>query len=196
MTKLSILIPTLNEPESIRYLARLRSILDPQIAKYPGQVEIRIHDAGRAMPTGTKRNQLIANSDGEFFVFIDCDDWVPGYYLDEIMKALEYSPDVVNFKGWMTTNGADRRNFIIRLHSKYEESNGVYYRWSNHLSVMRRSCVERVKFPDIWLQEDYQWSKVIHDKKLLRTEFFIDKDMYHYMFSSHKPAYNGTRKRR
>jgi hypothetical protein len=47
---------------------------------------------------------------------------------------------------------------------------------------MRRACVERVKFPDIWQQEDYQWSKVIHERKLLRKEFFIDKDMYWYQY--------------
>lgn len=182
--KLSILVPTLNEPESIRYLKRLRLILDPQIAKYPGEVELRINDAGRFMPTGTKRNELIRNSDGEFIVFIDCDDIVPAYYVDEIMTALDHSPDVVNFKGYMTTNGIDRRNFIIRLGSRYEEVNGVYYRWPNHLSIMRRSCIERIKFPPVWHQEDYQWSKVIHDRKLLKKEVFIDKDMYHYDYKT------------
>lgn len=191
--KLSILIPTLNEPESIRYLKRLRSILDPQVAKYPGEVEIKIHDAGRSMPTGTKRNELIANSDGEFIVFIDCDDWVCDTYVSDIMQALESNPDCVNFRGWMTTNGINRRNFIIRLGSKYEEKNGIYYRWPNHLSIMRRELIKGVKFNPIWIQEDYLWSKEINDRRLLKSEVFIDKELYHYMFVSIKPPQHHAR---
>lgn len=188
--KLSILIPTLNEPESIRYLARLKGILDPQVAKYPGQVEIRINDAGRSMPTGTKRNELIKNSDGEYFSFIDCDDWVSNRYVSEIMRGIEQNPDCLNFKGWMTTDGRNRRDFIIRLGYPYEERNNIYYRWPNHLSVMKRSVVEKVKFPNVWVQEDFLWSKEIKEKGLLKSEVFIDQDLYHYQFVSTKPAYH------
>lgn len=183
--KLSILIPTLNEPESIQYLARLRGILDPQVAKYPGQVELRIHDAGRFMSTGQKRNELIHNSDGEYFSQIDCDDIVPDYYVDEIMKAIESNPDVVSFVGFMTTNGADRREFTIKLGEKYEERNGVYYRHPNHLTCLKRSTVGHIKFRPIWVQEDYYYATEIRDKGLLKSEVHIsDRWMYHYMFVS------------
>lgn len=184
--KLSILIPTLNEPESISYLARLRGILDPQVAKYPGEVEIRIHDAGRSMPTGTKRNELIKNSDGEFFSMIDCDDIIPNYYVDELMKAIAHSPDVVSFIGEMTTDNAHKRNFVIKLGERYEERNGVYYRYCNHLCAFKRSVVEQIKFRPIWVQEDYYYATEIRDRKLLKTEVHINKNMYLYDFKSKK----------
>lgn len=180
--KLSILIPTLNEPESINFLRRLNNILDPQIARYPGHVEKVINDAGRTMPTGTKRNLLIANSEGEYFSQIDTDDLVPAYYVDELMKAIEQSPDVITFNGYMTTNGENRRNFTIELGSGYYEKNGHYYRFPNHLCAFRRSAVHSVYFDPIWNQEDYNWAKKIHDRKLLKTEVHIEKDMYHYDF--------------
>lgn len=181
--KLSILIPTLNEPESINYLHRLNNILDPQIARFPGLVEKVINDAGRAMPTGTKRNELIKNSSGEYFSQIDCDDVVPGYYVDELMKAIEQGPDVVSFIGYMTTNGENRRDFTIKLGSKYEEKNGHYYRFCNHLCCFKRSVVESVKFQPLWVQEDYLYAKEIKERNLLKTEVHIgDRWMYHYDF--------------
>lgn len=187
MTRLSILVCTLNEPYSIDMLKRLRNILDPQIERYKYEVELLIHDAGRFMPTGTKRNELIKICEGEYFCFIDSDDVVSSYYVDEIMKAIASNPDVVTFNGWMTTNGCNRQNFTIKLGSEYTERNNHYYRFPNHLTVMRKEAVQSVKFPDIWVQEDYQWARQIHDRKLLKTEVHIEQDLYWYDFRSNKP---------
>lgn len=183
--KLSILIPTLNEPESIRYLRRLRGILDPQVAKYPGQVEIRINDAGRSMPTGTKRNELIKNSDGEYFSQIDVDDVPAPYYVDEMIQAISSNPDVVTFNGYITTNGSNRREFVIMMSCGYYEDKGVYYRYPNHLCCFKRSVVEHVKFPPIWVQEDYKWATEIKNRRLLKSEVHIgNKWMYHYDYKT------------
>lgn len=184
--KLSILIPTLNEPYYIKGLRRLRSILDPQIARYP-DVELRIHDGGRSIPTGTKRNELIANSKGEYFVQVDSDDVVPSYYVEELMNAIKGSPDVVSFIGDMYTDGHSRKPFTIKLGSRYEERNGHYYRFPNHLCCYKRATVEKVKFPALWVREDYEWSKQI--QHLLKREVHIERHMYSYMFDSKKQHY-------
>lgn len=176
--KLAILICTLADRRD--KLKRLLNILTPQIEKFKDQVYYSLHDAGRFMPTGRKRNELITQTQSDYFVFIDDDDIVPMYYVSEILKAIEQNPDVITFKGYMTTDGRDRRDWTIRLGSKYEERNGHYYRWPNHIVPMRRDAVRGVMFPEIWHGEDYQWSKKINDLKLLKTEVFIDKDLYHY----------------
>lgn len=180
--KLCILIPTLNESYNINKLSRLKNILLPQIERHKGEVDILLNDAGRAMPTGTKRNELIRNSDSEYFSFIDDDDTVPNYYVSELLKAIEQGPDVVTFNGYMTTNGINRRKFVIRLGEKYEEREGIYYRYPNHLCCFKRSVVGTVKFPPLWQQEDYQWATEIMRRKLLQTEVHIDEDLYHYDF--------------
>jgi glycosyltransferase involved in cell wall biosynthesis len=184
--KLSVLIPTLNEPRNIVCLKRLRNILDPQVERYKGQVEIVINDAGRAMPTGTKRNELIKGSAGEYFCFIDDDDKVPMYYIDELMKAIEQGPDVITFIGYMTTNGSNVEHFTIRLGSDYVTRNKHHYRFPNHLCCFKRSLVEHVKFEPIWIQEDYRWAKQIHDRRLAKSEVHINKHMYHYDFDAKK----------
>ena len=113
---------------------------------------------------------------------IDTDDLVPSYYVNEFMRAVESSPDVVSFIGYMTTNGANRREFTIKLGEKYEERQGQYFRYPNHLCFFKRSVVEHIKFPDVWVQEDYMWATEIMRRKLLKTEVHIAKDMYHYDF--------------
>lgn len=174
-----ILICTLQERAN--KLRRLTLELDRQKSKFTG-VDYKIHDAGRAIPTGRKRNQLIEQSFSEYFSFIDDDDMVSSDYIEQIMIAIEKSPDVITFNGWMTTNGANRQDFTIRLGSKYEEKNGHYYRFPNHLCVFKREKVKHIKFPDLWQMEDYQWAKHIHDRGLLKTEVHIEADLYHYQF--------------
>lgn len=189
--KLFILICTL--PERALKLKRLVHGLTRQLAKHP-EASYKIHDAGRSMPTGTKRNQLIEQTESDYFCFIDDDDWVSEHYLDHIMNALQSNPDVVTFNGYMTTNGTTRRNFTIKLGSRYEEKNGHYYRFPNHLCVFRRDKVRHIKFPDIHVGEDYAWAKMINDRRILHNEVHINADLYHYDFQT-KKDYGPTRLR-
>jgi hypothetical protein len=173
------------------------AILNPQVEKHSGLVEVVINDAGRAMPTGTKRNLLIKGSEGTYFCFIDCDDIVPQYYVDELMKAIiENEPDVITFIGHMTTNGANRQDFTIKVGSDYITKDGHHYRYPNHLCCFKRSTVEGVKFPDIWVQEDYKWATEIKERGLLKSEVHIEKEMYHYDFQTGKPKHKRERVRR
>lgn len=181
--KLSILIPTLPEPESQNYLKRLLSILYPQIENRT-DVEILTHDGPRSMPTGTKRNELIARSQGEYFSQIDCDDVVPIYYVSELLKAIEQTPDVITFQGHMLTDGANRKNFTIKLGEKYEERDNHYYRYPNHLCCFRRSIVQHIKFQPIWIQEDYKYATELRDKNILRNEVHLPIQMYVYDYKT------------
>ena len=177
-----ILICTL--PERAAKLKTLTLELDKQKAKYNGLVNYRILDSGRGMPTGIKRNLLVEQSQSDYFSFIDDDDHVSDKYVDLIMNAIESGPDVVTFDGWYTEFGKNRRNFTIRLGSKYYEDpkdpEFYYHRFPNHLAVFKRSLVQHVKFPPIWQMEDFKWAEQIHNKKLLKTEVHISEKIYWY----------------
>lgn len=179
---LAILICTL--PERSDKLRRLTTSLDKQISKYNGLVFYKIHDAGRSISTGQKRNMLIEQSQSDFFCFVDDDDMISEDYADNIVSGITQNPDVVTFNGWYTEHGQNRRNFTIRLGSKYYEDpkdpNFYYHRFPNHLAVFKRSLVQNVKFPNIWIQEDFQWADKIRRMDLLRTEVHIPKMLYHY----------------
>ena len=173
------------------------NVLQPQINKVDNMntVYYKVHDAGRSMSTGEKRNQLITQTESDYFAFIDDDDMISSYYVSEMVEAMQSGPDVITFRGWMTTNGENRRDFTIRLGEKYEERNGHYYRFPNHLCAFKRDRVRDVSFPNVWQQEDYQWALTIKTHRLLKTEVHIPLDMYHYDFRTDKPPYSKIRRR-
>lgn len=185
---LSILICTL--PERRHFLERMMGYLNPQIGT--DHVEVIVDDRPRGITTGEKRNDLIAKARGKHFCFIDDDDWVASTYVNDIVTNIQaYDPDVITFKGWMTTNGAARVDWIIKLGEKYEARKDFdnvtrYYRFPNHLCAMRRDLVKGFKFDHIWQGEDYNWAKKIHDAKVLKTEIHIDRLLYHYQFITGK----------
>jgi glycosyltransferase involved in cell wall biosynthesis len=183
---LSILIPT--TPDRAHHLRKIKAILEPQITRCAGQVELLINDRGRrGQPhTGEKRNELIRQAQGDYTVFVDDDDWLPDFYVSEILKAAASNPDCITFRGWMTTDGRSRVNFVLRMGERYEERNGKYYRFPNHITPITRSITSKIKFSNISQGEDYLWAKEINNLGLIKSEVFIDKDMYHYDYQSRK----------
>jgi len=161
-------------------------VLLPQIEKHKDRVNIVYNDKGPSMCIGEKRNALMSMASGEYFAYIDDDDMVPSYYVDEMLKAIDKGPDVITFRGHMLTNGAHRVDFIIKLGEKYEERKGKYYRWPNHLCGFKKSLVRHVQFPPVKQREDFMWSEMIKNKGLLKSEVHIDKEMYQYLFRTNK----------
>lgn len=194
MIFLSICIPTLPDEKSKAYLASLRLILDPQLTE---EVEIIIDDrfgdrkTQTGIPTGRKRNEMYSKALGSYVISLDCDDWVSPTYVEDILIAIKNNyPDVVTFCGWYTENGVNHLDWTIKLGEKYEARfhDGKYqiFRWPNHLSAMRKELAVQVKFPDVWHGEDYQWSKELADRKILKTEIHIPKQLYHYIYKTDK----------
>lgn len=176
---LSILIPCLPEHSSRVFQSRITNILAPQLTP---EVELIFNDMPSSVPTGTKRNQMISDSKGKYFSQVDVDDLVPVYYVSELLRAIAQNPDVITFNGYMTTDGLNRKDFTIKLGENYEERNGKYFRYPNHLCCFKKSIVEGVKFRPIWQQEDYHWATEIKNRGLLKTSVHIEKDLYHYDF--------------
>lgn len=190
MSTLSVLIPTL--PERYGLLKRLQGILIPQVDKHKDRVFIHYNDQGRSVTIGNKRNQLVSMVNTDFYVFIDDDDLISKDYISEILTAMDSNPDVITFNGWMTTNGINRKNFVIKLNERYEERNGIYYRHPNHLCPVKSSLGRQVMFPNQTSAEDYSYAVGLKQRKLLKTSIHIEKDLYHYDFVTTKPPYGRT----
>lgn len=184
---LSICIPTLPEPRSQQHLANLMALLSPQLSD---QVEVLTDTRERNVPTGTKRTALYSQAKGKYVCSVDCDDWIAPNYVAEILEAAKVGPDVITFEGWYTENGRNHVDWTIRLGEKYEarHENGKYmfFRFPNHLVPMKRELATRVKFPDKWQGEDYEWALKIRDMGLLKSEVHIFKQLYHYQYITNK----------
>jgi GT2 family glycosyltransferase len=156
-------------------------VLKPQVVGKP--VEIIIDRTPRgASSTGQKRNWLYFDrAVGKYVVCIDDDDMVPDYYVDRILKAAEQDPDVITFIGWMTSNGENKVDFVLRLGEKYEFRDGKYYRFPNHIVPMKRERILNFRFPDKIRGEDSDFAYAINDAGVLKTEVHIPEDMYFYL---------------
>lgn len=182
---LSICICTL--PGREKYLKRLMNVLLPQATAKFGLVEIITEDSPRAkdggISTGAKRNKLYFEAArGVYVVSIDDDDLVPCYYVHEILKAADSTPapDCITFIGHMTTDGVKEEPFEIKLGETYEQRNGVYYRFPNHIVPLKKATIDPFRFPDITLGEDSAFAYAIMGAGALKTEIHIHKNMYHY----------------
>ena len=187
---LSICIPTLPEYKSQQHLANLRALLDPQLTD---EVEVVIDNRDRKTPTGTKRNDMYQSAKGLYVSSVDCDDWIAPDYVSSILEAAQSSPDVITFDGWYTENGRNKVDWSIKLGERYEArhdraSGGKYmfFRYPNHLTAMKKSIATKVKFPDVWMGEDYKWATEIRDKGLLKSSVHIYKQLYHYVYLTQK----------
>lgn len=177
--KLSILICSIESRSHL--LARLMATLDMQSDT---NAEVLVSIDNRQKKISDKRNELLDRAKGEYVVFIDDDDLVPSYYVSELLKAIESKPDCIGFDGYMTTNSKDRHNFkISNTFDSWYEKNGVYYRTINHLCPVKRELALQAKFPrGINSGEDAEYSNRL--RPLLKTEVYINKDMYHYDFQT------------
>jgi hypothetical protein len=155
------------------------------------EVEIIIAIDNKSITTGEKRNLLIDCSTGEYIITIDDDDNVPSYYVEELLKASKSNADCFAINGKITTDGIDEVEWRLSKDNPnvtiFEEGKKVYLRTTNHITATKRSLAILAGFPSKSLAEDKEYS--IRLNPHLKTEYKINKPMYHYRFSSHNKEY-------
>jgi hypothetical protein len=181
---LSILIPTL--PERTHFLNEMLNNIYNQVRTLNAgdKVEVLTDNRDRTISTGVKRNSLLEKAKGKYTWFVDDDDFIWEYSIGEILKATEKNPDVIGINGIMTTDGTAQVDWEIRLGHEYKavQRNGkeYYLRFPNHITPMKREHAIKVKFPDKFVFEDYEWAKTLKDAGYLKTQVNIEKPIYHY----------------
>ena len=166
-------------------LKRLLTEIDSQ---KNGDIEVLTDiDEGGVRTTGHKRNELLARARGEYVAFVDDDDMILPGYVPKILEGIKTKPDVIGFRGYMTTNKTNRVNWIISKDMPYELSkdefgNPVYLRFNNHLSPVKKEIALQIGYPDKFIGEDYDYAVRLVESKLIKTEYFIDDFLYHYDF--------------
>lgn len=187
---LSILIPVIpqHEPQFNELLLRLHNQIGTQ-----SQVEVLWKNTESQInggpSSGKKRQQLLEQATGEYVAFIDADDYVYDYYIDEMLRACQSGADCFAINGIMTTDGQHETKWYLSKDFKNEDrregNKTVYYRHTNHITGVKRSIALAAGFPDKSNAEDKYYS----DRLQLRTEFKIEKPLYHYRFSTHNKSY-------
>jgi glycosyltransferase involved in cell wall biosynthesis len=181
---LSILIPTLTERK--HFLDGLLKNISSQlyICDAWDKVEVLTDERPRNFSTGRKRNDLLRKANGKYVWFVDDDDVIYDYAIEEILQAVTKNPDVIGINGIMTTDGKNQVDWEIRLGHPYKaiqkDGKEYYLRFPNHITPMKREHAIMVKFPDKTVFEDYEWAETLMKAGYLKTQEIIDKPVYHY----------------
>lgn len=180
--RLSILICTI--PRRLNMLQTLKADLIFQAKDY--DVEI-LSDSDKGT-IGAKRQRLLLASTGDYVCFIDDDDDINPQYIKLIFAHLG-TCDVIGFEGEITTNGRNKKRFTISKEHPYEEKGGVYYRYNNHLSPIRREIALAIGYKDISFGEDFDYAMRLKESGLIKTEKYIYTPMYFYRYTTYKKSY-------
>lgn len=178
----TILIPTIGQRADS--FARLLDVLLPQLGPEAGRVRVLAWWNNGDPPLWQIRDALIGAASSEYVSFIDDDDLVPEYYVAEVVRALETRQDHVGFQleYWVDGELKELVDHSIR-HGSWGRGPDGLYRDLTHIDPVRTDLARRASFrvrrPG--KAEDRMWVKGV--RRHVRTEVYIDKVMYHYLWS-------------
>lgn len=183
--KLSILICTI--PERQPMFNELLKELGEQSKRANSMIQILWDDSPKGTITiGQKRNNLLTKSLGDYICYIDDDDLVSPNYIEEIVKAIDKSPDCIGFE---IACDIDGKKYNAASSMKYDWTENVdgykYVRSIYHKTPVKREIALKAMFPDKSFGEDYEYSMRI--KPFLSKEIFINKVLYYYNYKYENP---------
>lgn len=146
-------------------------------------VEVLFDDREK-ISIGEKRNNLIDICSGECCCFIDDDDKITDDYL-KVIEDSQLKYDCIKLNGELFLNGIKDKSFIHSLYFKEWSGDEKYlYRNPNHLNPIKSSIVKSIRFKNINVGEDRDFSQRLLDSGLLKTEYNHDKVQYLYMLNT------------
>ena len=142
--------------------------------------EILVAIDNKEMKVGAKRNFLVNQAHGEYVCFIDDDDSVSNEYIKTLLFSTQFEYDCVCFHVMYNPTNGSPKLVIYSSRLKDRETPECFERAVNHLMLIKRNIVQRVKFKAINCGEDAIFAKRVsmHIKK----EGRIDKVLYSYNF--------------
>jgi len=181
--KLSILIPS-----TFDRLAMTRKLVDYLNTQTQRDVEIVTKFDNRELSIGAKRQLMVEQSEAEYVVFIDSDDWVSEDYISSIMTALEKSPDCVGFE--IECSGTKGKTASAsNKWDKWDDNRGGfdYVRTIYQKNPTKREIVLAIGYKDLRYAEDSDYSKRLKESGLLKTEEYIPRVLYYYQYKYQNP---------
>lgn len=184
--KLSILIATIGRRND--QFITLAEELTRQAEGLP--VEIIAYWNNGEYPIGNIREALMQAARGEYTCFIDDDDWIPAWYIAEILANL--GKDYIGFQVELFEQGKQMKPVYhsIRYGIWHQDENG-YYRGITHLNPIKRELALTSHFTLSGAGEDEYWS--INLTPRIRTENYINKIMYYYRHDVENSIFSGSR---
>lgn len=190
----AILVPTLGERRAL--FERLMAGLLPQTEPYGGRVQV-VGWFNNGSPSLPKIRQTMVNGTrADYLSFADDDDLVSPDYVAEIVAALATRPDYVGFQVQCYSDGAP---VALAHHSleygRWKNFPGRYERDISHINPIRTTLARRANFARSrsGAAEDRDWAGQLRRAQVLKSEVFIPRVMYHYLYSTSRAPGLGSR---
>lgn len=120
----------------------------------------------------------------DYTSFISDDDWVAPDFVARVMAALETGPDFVGFRYRYTRNGERGPAVVHSLrYDGWASQDGMLTRGIGHYNPIRRELALLAAWQPVQ-DADRLWSAALHATGQVRTEAFIDDEMYYYQETS------------
>lgn len=179
--KLEILILTMKTRE--KYLARILDCLEPQLTP---EVKITIRLCDPEYTLGENREMMRQASTGEYIAFVDDDDAVPCYYVSAILPLLD-GVDIIGFECQLYVDGTldTKRDYHTITAGSWYNTPTAYFRDISHLSPIRRE-IALASPMEGGHGEDGRWADRMRALGVIKSEHYIDRIMYHYLFRNGK----------
>jgi glycosyltransferase involved in cell wall biosynthesis len=170
-------------------LISLKASLYGQITTEKAEKEVEViclADNGEKS-TGWKRNMLLQKAKGDYVVFVDDDDEVHSKYVHLINKTLFFnSPDVIGIvlKHYQndTLIGTAYHSVQYKKWRNLRDPDNLgqwlFERCPNHLNPVRRELALKIRFPEIYVGEDKEYS--LRLREFLKEEVMINEPIYFY----------------
>lgn len=178
----TILIPTIGRRGDM--FTRLMEGLLPQTEPYFGRVSVLALWNNGELPLPQIRDKMMDTALSEYTSFVDDDDELPPYYVEQVVPLL----DGVDYVGWRMQMWDRGRKLPPTYHSlNYGGWGGIpdtcFYRDVSHLNPVRRQLAlahARFSTPGKWTYEDTNWADMLRGH--LRTEHCVPEEYCMYMY--------------
>jgi hypothetical protein len=190
----TILVPTLGE--RWRLFERLMAGLLPQLDPYAGRVRVVAWFNNGKPSLPEIRHRMLQATKTDYLSFVDDDDLVSPFFVDEVVQALETEPDYVGFQVQCYSDGVPTG---IAYHSleftRWRNLKGRYERDISHINPMRSALARAADFRRVrsGAPEDRAWVDQLRRGRYLKSEVVVDRIMYHYLYSTSKASGSGSR---
>lgn len=179
----AILVPTIGERREL--FGRLMDGLIPQTLKHDGRVRVHgwFNNGRPSLPE--IRQRMVRAAGTEYVSFVDDDDVVAPYFVDEVMAALAGRPDYVGFQVQCYSDGAPTAiSYHDLTHGRWENQRHRHLRDISHINPIRTTLALTADFSRArrGQPEDRVWADQLRRGKKLREQVVIDRIMYHYLY--------------
>lgn len=134
------------------------------------------------------RNQGIRLAHGDYFSFIDSDDYIEPDTYEYLLNIInEHNVDVVNYEHFITKAGKDVTRKLPENNYGMFDKHGAMYQFVHNVpfawnKLFSKKCIEGLSFDEtICRGEDCLFSRIAIDK--VESVWFDSRPLYHYVQS-------------